>query len=215
MSTDESRGVLLFDLDDTLYQTSYYALIKANKLPGFSYTMDDWVSYAWLHDKLVADAEMTEEEAFEFLYGHAAIEEVPLFDNVYYCLRILHDLGFEIAVVTSRPPNQRDITVKKVIEDLKGIVSLENIYIRENSMVSGDELKLGVAKVLSPVAYLDDNGKTLKYLQENLSDSIFTEVLRLMGRPWNVDFEDLNDYRHKTFMEFVVWLVIKYDLKIV
>lgn len=159
-----------------------------NKRP---FLPEDWDSFEWPLLMCRDSLKQSDHQIAEWLFAADILSQGPPYLAAQLYLHAMQQRDAEIHVVTSRTPDQRDITIKSV-QHWYPFIPKQNIHLRTDVAENGREFKIQTAKKLGATAYFDDDPSVIQLAKKQLPPEV---AIYLLAQTWNKSSIELAENR--------------------
>lgn len=180
---------VLKDGDGVCILSEIPVLKRMNERLGTSYRDEDMTGWNWVYEEALRvkkDEAIAQELSNNWFNPGILIKALPD-KGVRFVSLVCHWFGFNLPVVTSRPPDCKPATISWFGCYFPWIAESQ-IHIRDDPGEDKDQFKARMAIELGPDIFFDDKGETIRDVME-ITDA------RLVTRPWNREDTGLNSRR--------------------
>lgn len=174
------RRIALFDLDGVLCnsQPCMHAIVRSRL--GYVLPMTQWSRWNTIFQYAVEESGETEVEVAQWMFADHVMFAPPC-PGAAALVEDLTLANCHVAIATSRWQIKRALTLEW-IEVYLPQIKPGNVFLRpkgENELA----FKAGVIKMLKPMCYIDDRGRTIRAFSSN--PYLNSVGLGVVDRPWN------------------------------
>lgn len=174
------------DLDGVVAHSQMPFIRKFNRRFGTNYTYANWTSFDFLTREAVRLSGESAGDVAAWLYSAEVVGRSSVVPGTREAIKELSLSGFEFDVVTSRPPNQGEMTHRWINGHLPDV---RKTYIRSGECLSmrGDEFKVHMVGLLRAGVYIDDDPLMIDEVgrQRMVGKFPSLKLVILVDRPWN------------------------------
>lgn len=195
MSINQEK-LIAFDADGVLTDSQTPIIEATNQRLGTHFSFESWVTYEFLFEQAIKLTGESPSTVAAWMFATPVMLASEPYKDALLLSQQLDEMGFRQAVITSRPVDQKDMTMNW-FETHYPWINPDDIFLKEqDSTLTGDQFKLAKIDQLKPMTFTDDSDQLIRFiLAHRLNQQNCPMALLLRDRPWNTKATDLAENR--------------------